>query len=157
MKNTVFFQAKNLVEILYLLITEKFCLELCIDGKYGLFLSVHGKMIFTNYWKAPVLNFSKIENMVFFEPKSWWKDDIYQLLKSSCFELFGDRKYGLFFSQKIDGKMIFTCYHCFYILYFSAFSDFRFFHSSLYSRNTFSTKINSSWLIYMINISRLKL
>ena len=25
----------------------------------------------------------------FFEPKSWWKDDIYWLLKSSCFELFG--------------------------------------------------------------------
>ena len=29
-------------------------------------------------------------------------------MRSSCFELFGDRKYGLFLSQEIDGKMIFT-------------------------------------------------
>ena len=29
-------------------------------------------------------------------PKSWWKDDIYWLLKSSCFELFVDGKYGFF-------------------------------------------------------------
>ena len=75
--------------------------------------------------------------MVFFEPESWWKY-IYWLLKSSCFGFFGDEKYGLFcvkklmerwnllvtqkflfwtfrsweirsfFSQKVDGKMIFT-------------------------------------------------
>ena len=42
--------------------------------------------------------------VVFFEPKSWWKDDIYWLLKSSCFELFGDGKYGLFLSQEFDWK-----------------------------------------------------
>ena len=29
-------------------------------------------------------------------------------MKSSCFELFGDGKYGLLFSQKVDGKMIYT-------------------------------------------------
>ena len=45
-----------------------------------------------------------MKNVVFFEPKSWWKDDIYWLLKSSCFELFGDGKYGLFWSQEFDGK-----------------------------------------------------
>ena len=44
----------------------------------------------------------------FLEPKSWRKYDVYWLLESSCFELFGDGKYGLFFSQKVDGKMIFT-------------------------------------------------
>ena len=44
----------------------------------------------------------------FFESRNWWKDDIYWLPKSSCFELFGDGKYDLFFSQKVDGKMIFT-------------------------------------------------
>ena len=49
-----------------------------------------------------------MKNVVFFEPKSWWKDDIYWLLKSSCFDLFGNGKYGLFLSQKVDGKMIFT-------------------------------------------------
>ena len=45
-----------------------------------------------------------------FEPKSWWKYDIYWLLKSSCFNLFGNGKYGLFLSQKVDGNMIFTDY-----------------------------------------------
>ena len=48
--------------------------------------------------------------VVFFEPKSWWKDDIYWLLKSSCFNLFGNGKYGFFLSQKVDGNMIFTDY-----------------------------------------------
>ena len=69
---------------------------------------VDGKIVFTDYWKVLVLNFSVIGNTVFFESRSWWKDDIYWLLRSSCFELFGDGKYGLFFSQKVDGKMIFT-------------------------------------------------
>ena len=30
--------------------------------------------------------------------------------ESSCFELFGDGKYGLSLSLKVDGKMIFTDY-----------------------------------------------
>ena len=79
------------------------------NGKYGLFLSqkVDWKMIFTDYWKGLVLNFSVMENTVFFEPRSWWKDDIYWLRRSSCFELFGDGKYGLFYSRKVDGKIIF--------------------------------------------------
>ena len=36
-----------------------------------------------------------------FEPKSWRKYDIYWLLRSSCFELFGDGKYGLFSAKKL--------------------------------------------------------
>ena len=78
--------------------------------------------------------------MVFFKTKSWWKYDTYWLLKSSCFELFTNGKYGLFwdkkllkrsyllitemflfrtfrgwkkrplFEAKVDGKMIFTSY-----------------------------------------------
>ena len=80
MGNTVFYWAKKLMERWDLLITEKFL-----------------------FW-----TFQRWEMRSFFEPKSWWKDDIYWLLKSSCFELFGDGKYGLFFSQKVDGKMIFT-------------------------------------------------
>ena len=55
---------------------------------------VDGKIIFTDYWKVLVLNFSVIGNTVFFESRSWWKDDIY------WFELLGDGKYGFFFSQK---------------------------------------------------------
>ena len=61
---------------------------------------VDGNMIFTDYWKVLFLNFSVIV-------RSWCKDDIYWLTRSSCFELFGDGKYG-FFSQKVDGKMMYT-------------------------------------------------
>ena len=104
------FRVKKLMEIWYLLITEKFL-----------------------FW-----TFLGMKNTVFFKSKSWWKDYIYWLLKSSRFELFGDGKYGLFrvkklmeiwyllitekflfwtfrwweirsfFSQKVDGNMIFT-------------------------------------------------
>ena len=69
---------------------------------------VDGNMIFTDYWKFFVLIFLEMGNTTFFEPKSWWDDDIYWLLKSFCFELLGDRKYGIFFSQNADGKMIYT-------------------------------------------------
>ena len=80
LENTIFFPAKMLMKKWYLLITEKF-----------LFWTVH-------CW----------EIRSFFEPKSWWKDDIYWLLKSSCFVIFGDGQYGLFISQNVYGKMIFT-------------------------------------------------
>ena len=53
------------------------------------------------------------------QPKSWWKDDIYWLLKSSCFELFGDGKYGLFSSQEVDGK-----YDIYWLLKSSCFEFF---------------------------------
>ena len=69
-------------------------------------------MIFTDYWKSLVLNFSVMGYMVFFWMKKLIEDDIYWLLRSSCFELFGDRKYGLFFRQNVDGKMIFTWSFC---------------------------------------------
>ena len=99
---------------------------------------VHGTIIFTGYWKVLVLNFSEMGNTVIFKSKSWWnyiftdywkvhvlnysemrntvffwakklmKDNIYWLMKSFCFVLFGDGKYGLFLSQKFNGKMIFT-------------------------------------------------
>ena len=65
-------------------------------------------MIFTDYWKGLVLNFSVMGYMVFFWMKKLIEDDIYWLLRSSCFELFSDGKYGLFCRQNVDGKMIFT-------------------------------------------------
>ena len=82
------------------------CFEIFWDGKYGLFLSrnVDGNMIFTDYWKVLFLHFLRWGILTFFEPKSWWKDDIYWLLKSSCFELFQDGEYGYFFSQKADER-----------------------------------------------------
>ena len=41
-----------------------------------------------------------MENAIIFEPKSWWKDDIYSLLKRCCFQIFCDGKYGLFWHKK---------------------------------------------------------
>ena len=80
MENTVFSRAKKLIERWYLLNTEKVL-----------------------FW-----TFRRWEIRFFFQPEIWWKDDIYWLLKSSYFELFSGEKYGLFFSKKVDGKMIFT-------------------------------------------------
>ena len=80
MGNTVLFWAKKLTEIWYLLITGKFF-----------------------FWTFRWLGIRS-----FFGWRSWWKDDLYWLLRSSCFELFGDGKYGIFCTQKVDGKMIFT-------------------------------------------------
>ena len=48
-----------------------------------------------------------------------WKGDAYWLLKSSCFELFRDVKYGHFLSHKVDGKVIFTDYWKVHVLNFS--------------------------------------
>ena len=69
-------------------------------------------MIFSVAWNEMLLTtkkflfwtFRRWEMRSFFEPKSWWKDDIYWLLKSSCFELFRDKKYSLFLSQKVDER-----------------------------------------------------
>ena len=80
MGNMVFSWAKDLTGIRYLLITGKFL-----------------------FW-----TFRLWEIRSFFESRSWWKDDMYWLLRSCCFERFRDGKYGVFFSQKSDGKMIFT-------------------------------------------------
>ena len=60
-----------------------------------------------------------MEKTVISWAKSWWKYDVYWLLKSSSFELFGDRKYCLFLSQKFDGNMIFTDYWKVLVLNFS--------------------------------------
>ena len=62
-----------------------------------------------------------------FEPKSSWKYDIYWLLKSSCFDLFENRKYGLFWGQKVDRKTIFTDYWRVLVLNFSVMGNTVFF------------------------------
>ena len=63
--------------------------------------------IFTGYEKFLLWSFWECKNTILFEPKSWWKDDIHWSLKSPCFDLFGNLKIWSFFSQKGDGKMIF--------------------------------------------------
>ena len=77
MGNTVFSWTKKLTEIWYLLITEKFL-----------------------FW-----NFRWLEIQSFFESRSWWKDGIYWLLRSSCFELFGHGKYGFFSAKKLMERL----------------------------------------------------
>ena len=62
------FWVKKLMEIWYLLITEKFLFWSFQEWEIRLFLSqkVDGKMLFTDYWKVLVLNFSVIGKTVFF-------------------------------------------------------------------------------------------
>ena len=101
-----FFWAKKVAEIWYILITEKFLFWTFREWEMRPFLrqKVDEKLVFTDYRKVLVLNFYVMGNTVFFETKRWWKDYIYWLLKifcyglpkRSCFEHFGDGKYGLF-------------------------------------------------------------
>ena len=102
-----YFWAKKLTEIWYLLITEKFL-----------------------FW-----SFREGEIRSFFEPKSWWKDNIYSSLESSCFELFGDGKCGLFVSQQVDGKMIFTGYWEVLVLNFLLMGNTVFFQPKSWWKN----------------------
>ena len=51
--------------------------------------------------KSHCFEFFGSENMVFFEPKTWWKYCFDWLMKSSSFELFGNRKYSLFWEKKL--------------------------------------------------------
>ena len=62
-----------------------------------------------------------------FEIESWWKDNIYWLMERSCFELIIGGEYGLFLSQKVDGKMIFTDYWKFLVLNISELRNTAFF------------------------------
>ena len=71
--NTVLFWPKKVMERWYLLIPEKFL-----------------------FWF-----FREWEIRSFFQSRSWWKDDIYWFLRSSCFEIFGDGKYDLLSSKKL--------------------------------------------------------
>ena len=98
-----YFWAKKLMEIWYLLITEKFLFSCSREWEIRFFL----------------------------EPKSWWKDDIYWLLKRSCFELFRDGKYGLFLSQDVDGKIIFTGYWEVLVFNFSVMGNTAFFSAKM--------------------------
>ena len=90
------------MEMWYLLITEKLFWTFRVwEIQSFLRQKVKEKMIFTDYWNVLVLNFLGMENTIFFEAKSWWKDYIYWLLKSSCFELFRNGKYSLFWGKKL--------------------------------------------------------
>ena len=69
------------------------------------------------YSKVPVLIFSGIEYTVFFEPKSWWKDDICWELRSSYFEIFSDSKYGLFSVKKVMERWFYWVFLSFSVIF----------------------------------------
>ena len=73
-----------------------------LEIKNMVFLSqkVDGDMIFTDYWKVLVLTFSEMGNTVFSRAKSWRK---FLILN---FSVIGNTVF--FFSQEVDGKIIFT-------------------------------------------------
>ena len=173
MENTAFFEPKSWWKNGIYWLLKSSCFGLFGNGKYGLFLrqKVNEKMIFTDYWNVLVLNFSEKENAVFFEAKSWWKDDIYQLMKSSCFELFRDGKCGRFLRKKVTGKMIFTDYWKVLVLSFSVMGIRSFFqpkswckgniclvffsfpwYSRTWEMQFFVQCINWSWIKNLINI-----
>ena len=109
-KIRTFFEPKNWWKDVAYWLLKSSCFELFRNRKFGLFSAI--KLIERWYLliteKFLFWTFRRWEIRSFFEPKRCWKDDIYWLLKSFCFELFGHGKYGLFFSQKADGKMMFT-------------------------------------------------
>ena len=75
---------------------------------YFLSQKVDGKMIFTDYWKVLVLNFSMMGNTVFFESRSWWKRWYLLITEKFLFWTFRWWEIRFFFSQKVDRKMILT-------------------------------------------------
>ena len=85
--------------------------------------SLAWNFMFTVNWKVLVLKFLRIKNVLFFRPESWWKDDIYWSLKSSCFELFDDGKYSFFWVKKLIEKMIYTDYWETLVLNFSVMGN----------------------------------
>ena len=81
------------------------CFGLSGEGNTVFFeLKIWWKIIFADYCKFLVLILLEVGNAVFLFAKKLLKDNIYWLLKSSCFELFDEGKYGLFLSQKVMEK-----------------------------------------------------
>ena len=78
--------------------------------KNMVFLSrkVDGNMIFTDYWKVLVLIFLGTGNMVFFWAKKLMERWYLLITEKFLFWTFRWWEIRPFFSQKVDGKMIFT-------------------------------------------------
>ena len=105
-----YFWAKKLMEIWYLLNTEKFLFWSFWEWEIRPFLSqkAAGKMIFTDHWKVLVLTFSGIGNMVFFWVKKLMQRWDLLITGKFLFWSFREWKIRSFLNQKVDQKMIFT-------------------------------------------------
>ena len=69
---------------------------------------IDGNMIFTDYWKVLVLNFSVMGNTVFFWVKKLMERWYLLVTEKFLFWTFRWWEIRSFFSQKVDGKMVFT-------------------------------------------------
>ena len=69
---------------------------------------VDGNMIFTDYWKFLVLNFLRMKNTVCFWAKTVMKRRYLLITEKFFVWTFRWWEMRSFFSQKVDGKMIFT-------------------------------------------------
>ena len=108
--NTVFFELKCCSKDYICWLLESPCFELFRGAKYGLFWSqkVDGKMIFTDYWKVLVLNFSEMGNTIFFWAKKLMERWYLLITEKFLFWTFRRWKMRSFLSKKVDVKMIFT-------------------------------------------------
>ena len=88
---------------------------------------VDGKIIFTDYWKVLVLNFSVMGNMVFFELRTWWERWYLLIMEKFLFWTFRWWEIRSFFESRSDGKMIFTSYREVIVLNFSLMGNRIFF------------------------------
>ena len=102
--------------------------------KNMVFLSqkVYGNMIFTDYWKVLVLIFLGMRNMVF----SWAKKLIERwyllIIEKILFWTFPWWEIGLFLSQEVNGKMVFTGYWEVLVLNFSVMGNTVFFSAKMF-------------------------
>ena len=111
------------MEIWYLLITEKFLFWSFREWEIRSFLS------------------QKVAGSFLIFP------DIYWLQRSSCFNLFGHGKHGIFLSQKGDGKMIFTGYWKLLVLIFSGMGNTVFFGPKIWWKDD----ITGCWEVLVLN------
>ena len=98
------------MERLYLLITEKFSLWTFRWWKIRSFSSqkINGNMIFTDYWKVLVLNFLGNEKYGLFSAKKLMETWYLLITEKFLFWTFRWWEIRSFFSQKVDGNIIFT-------------------------------------------------
>ena len=75
--------------------------------RQNVFLSVKCRLLIA---KGPLFWILRGGKYDLYVRKSWRKYDIYWLLKSSCFQIFGVDKHDLSLRQKVDGNMTFTGY-----------------------------------------------
>ena len=88
--------------------------------------------------------------MAFFQAKSWWKYDIYWLLKSSCFDLFGDGKYGLFWVKKLMERLYLLVTEKFLFCTFRWWEIRSFFESKSWWKEMIFT---GYWQVFVLNFS----